>query len=304
MRFEEHLLKAEDGTELFVRRYEPYSRDADRAVLLVHGMAEHGQCYQHVAESMVARGWNVILPDLRGHGRSGGVPIHVDDFGEYVDDLKLILDESGLYSQKTVLVGHSMGGLISARFVQQFPDSVSALAMLSPLLGIGIRISPVTVALGRLLSFVRPRSRFRKRTKREHSTRNPEALSRYAHDPLIGQSVTAAWYFAMRSALRTVWDLAGQISCPVLLMQAGSDLVVDPSASLGWLERVGSSDKSIRIFPDHYHELLNEIDWSSTLAEMLDWLEHRLLGAAKPLRSGPVLGVEPTMAVSPAPLLS
>src|SRR5580693_8098929 len=105
MRFEEAFLKADDGTELFVRRYQPHSRDADRSVLLVHGMAEHGQCYEHVAESMVARGWNVILPDLRGHGRSGGDPIHVNDFGEYVSDLRRIFDESGLYSQNTVLVG-------------------------------------------------------------------------------------------------------------------------------------------------------------------------------------------------------
>jgi alpha-beta hydrolase superfamily lysophospholipase len=303
MRFEEAFLSADDGTELFVRRYQPHSRDADRSVILVHGMAEHGQCYEHVAESMVSRGWNVIVPDLRGHGRSGGDPIHVNDFGEYVSDLKRVFDASGLYSQNTVLVGHSMGGLISARFVQQFPGSVSALAMLSPLLGMSLRISPFTVALGRLLSFVRPRSRFRKRTKREHSTRNPEALSRYAEDPLIGQSVTAAWYFAMRTALRKVWDLAGQVSCPILVMQAGSDLIVDPAAPQSWLERVGSADKTIRIFPDHYHELLNEIDWSNTLAEMLDWLEHRLLGPGRPARSLPPLRVEPNIAISVVPVV-
>src|SRR5580704_7121400 len=277
MRFEEAFLKADDGVALFVRRYQTDSRDADRSVLLVHGMSEHGQCYQHVAEAMVARGWNVVLPDLRGHGQSGGDHIHVNDFSEYVGDLKQIFDASGLRSQKTVLVGHSMGGLISARFVQQFPECVSALALLSPLLGVRVRISPLTVALARLVSLVRPRSRFRKRTKREDSTRNQEALSRGEADPLIRESVTAAWYFAMRHALRSVWDVAGQISCPILVLQAGSDLIVDPEAPQGWLQRVASADKSLRIFPDHYHELLNELDWSNTLADMLDWLEQRLI---------------------------
>jgi lysophospholipase len=277
MKFEEAFLKAEDGVALFVRRFEPASRDADRSVLLVHGMSEHGQCYQHVAESMVARGWNVVVPDLRGHGRSGGDHIHVSDFAEYVADLKRVLDASGLRAENTVLVGHSMGGLISARFVQQFPDRVSALALLSPLLGVRVRISPITVAVARLISLVRPRSRFRKRTKREDSTRNQEALIRGDADRLIRESVTAAWYFAMRQALRTVWDLAEQISCPILVMQAGADLIVDPAAPQGWLQRVGSVDKSLRMFPDHYHELLNEIDWSNTLADMLDWLEQRLV---------------------------
>jgi lysophospholipase len=302
MRFVEAFLKADDGVELYVRRFEPDSRDADRSVLLVHGMAEHGRCYEHVAESMVARGWNVVVPDLRGHGRSGGDHIHVNDFAEYVADLERIFEASGLRSQNTVLVGHSMGGLISARFVQQFPHRVSALALLSPLLGVRVRISPFTVALARLVSLVRPRSRFRKRTKREDSTRNQEALTRGDADPLIRESVTAAWYFAMRQALRTVWDLAEQISCPILVLQAGSDLIVDPAAPHGWLQRVGSADKAIRMFPDHYHELLNEIDWSNTLADMLDWLEQRLIVPSGSLLPLPAARVQPASLGSASPL--
>ena len=303
MRFEEAFLKADDGTALFVRRFQPQSRDADRSVLLVHGMSEHGQCYQHVAESMVARGWNVVLPDLRGHGQSGGDPIHVNDFSEYVADLKQIFDETGLRSHNTVLVGHSMGGLISARFVQQFPQSVSALALLSPLLGMRLRISPVTVALARLVSIVRPRSRFRKRTRREDSTRNAEALNRGAADPLIGHSVTAAWYFAMRQALRTAWELAEQVTCPTLVMQAGADLIVDPAAPHGWLQKVASSDKMLRVFPDHYHELLNEIDWSNTLADLLDWLEQRLIVPTGTTLALPPARVQPISlgSITPAP---
>jgi lysophospholipase len=300
MRFAEAFFEADDGIALFVRRYQPDSGDADRSVLLVHGMSEHGQCYQHVAESMVARGWNVVLPDLRGHGQSGGDHIHVDDFGEYVADLKRIFDQTGLDSHNTVLVGHSMGGLISARFVQQFPHNVRALALLSPLLGVRVRISPITVALARLISLVRPRSRFRKRTRREDSTRNPEAILR--DDPLIRESVTAAWYFAMRHALRTAWELAEQVSCPTLVMQAGSDLVVDPAAPHGWLQRVGSADKAIRMFPDHYHELLNEIDWSNTLADLLDWLEQRLIVPTGTLLALPPAHVQPAPLGSTSPL--
>src|SRR5580700_1596996 len=138
MRFEEVLVKAEDGVDLFVRRFHPRSRDADRTLVLIHGMAEHGQRYFHVVESMLARGWNLLVPDLRGHGLSGGEPVHVDDFSEYVSDLRQIFDAHPLDRQKTVIVGHSLGGLISARFVQQFPDSVSALALVSPLLRVRV----------------------------------------------------------------------------------------------------------------------------------------------------------------------
>jgi lysophospholipase len=281
MRAFQAYLQADDGVHLFVRRFEPHYPNADRSLFLVHGMSEHGQCYEHVARSAVARGWTVVVPDLRGHGRSGGEHIHVNDFSEYVADLSRVFEWSGLRSQRTVMVGHSMGGLISARFVQQYPDRVSALALLSPLLGVRVRVSPFTVALARILSVVRPLSRFRKRIDPAHSSRNPEALSRGAEDPLIRQSLTAAWYFAMRSALQTAWDLAEQIACPLLVLQAGSDLIVDPEAPLAWLERVASTDKTLRILPDHFHELLNEIDWANTLADLLDWFEPRVLGHGK-----------------------
>jgi lysophospholipase len=277
MRAVEAYLQARDGVGLFVRRFEPRSRDADRWLFLVHGMAEHGECYEHVARSAVARGWNVVVPDLRGHGRSGGEHIHVSSFSEYVADLRQIFDWGGLSAHNTVMVGHSMGGLISAHFVRQNPECVSALAMLSPLLGVNIRVSPFMVGLGKFLSYVRPKSRFHKRTNPAYSSRDPEAVMRRSVDPLIRHSLTAAWFFAMRAAMRSVWDLAEQIACPLLVMQAGSDRVVDPQAPHRWIERVGSADKTLRIFPDHYHELLNEIDWPNTVADLLDWLETRVL---------------------------
>jgi hypothetical protein len=57
------------------------------------------------------------------------------------------------------------------------------------------------------------------------------------------------------------------------------------------------------MFPDHYHELLNEIDWSNTLADLLDWLEQRLIVptgtslALPPARVQPI----PLGSVAPAP---
>src|SRR5271169_1096266 len=61
MRFQEIMVKADDGIELFVRVYQPLSESADRTLLLVHGMAEHGQRYLPAARLMVARGWNVLV---------------------------------------------------------------------------------------------------------------------------------------------------------------------------------------------------------------------------------------------------
>ena len=80
----------------------------------------------------------------------------------------------------------------------------------------------------------------------------------------------------MKQALRDANDQAASVVVPVLAMQAGDDLIVDPLAVEPWLARTGSADRALRILNDHYHELLSEEDWEQTLDELLSWLESRI----------------------------
>ena len=126
------------------------------------------------------------------------------------------------------------------------------------------------------MSHLIPTTRFKSKVPAEHTTSNPEVLKRRAADPLIHRSVTAAWFFQMQQALADVWSESASITPPLLLMQAGADLIVDPAASERWIKTIGSSDASFQSFGGHYHELLNEPDWPTTLSLVLDWLEARI----------------------------
>src|SRR4051812_28687928 len=67
----ETRLRNGDGVELFVRAFE-HARSAAYALVLVHGTAGHGGCYESFASKMAAHGCNVYAFDLTGHGLSGG----------------------------------------------------------------------------------------------------------------------------------------------------------------------------------------------------------------------------------------
>lgn len=278
----ESVVPGHDATDLFVRHYRTHSEADPRTLFIVHGMSEHGERYDHVAQVAAARGWNVLISDLRGHGRSGGVPTHVSSFGQYVDDLSAVSRHFGLKPQSTAILGHSMGGLVTARWLQRDSEVAAAAVLTSPLLGISVPISPFTIALGKAASLVYPQARFKSRVDQSFTTRNEEVLQRRAVDPYNRRSVTAGWYFAMESAMKSVWSEATRILCPLLLMQAGDDHIVDPKASRPWFDTIASIDKSFHLFPEHYHELLNEPDWQQTAGSMMDWLDLRVGPQTRP----------------------
>lgn len=279
MRYSEVTVPTDDGQQLFVRHYAAGATGSGRTVLLEHGFCEHGARYDHFARRLVEHGWSVVVPDLRGHGLSSGVRTHVSHFRRYVADLELVREHFGLTPERTALFGHSTGGLIAIRHLQVLPGRVAALAMSSPLLGVKVPIHPCTIALGRVLSYIAPRTRFRSRVDSACVTRNVESLNARLADPLVGRSVTAAWYFAMKAALAAAWAEAGRLDLPLLILQAGDDRIVDAEAARDWCRQAGSRDKTFELLPEAFHEIINEPNWPETTARLLAWLETRVPAA-------------------------
>lgn len=276
MQYSETVVKAADGTELFARHCRTSRSDSAPTVLVVHGACEHGERYEHVVEALAELGCDSIVTDLRGHGRSQGVPMHVRRFDEYVSDLDCLQRHFNLTPERTVLLGHSMGGLISIRYCQRYPAAVQALVLISPLLRLAVHVPRLTVAVGRVLSHVAPRTRFRSRVDPRDTTRNLQAVAARLNDPQLRRSVTASWYFATQRALVEAWREAPALQLPVLLLQAGDDRIVCPQAPAEWVTRLSSTDASCQVLPDSLHELLNEPEWPETIEQISEWMKLRL----------------------------
>ncbi len=105
--------------------------------VLSHGAAEHIGRYDHVAEALVRHGAAVFGPDHLGHGRSAGARMLIRDFEDVVADLhsvagRAVAQHPGI---PLVLIGHSMGGMIAARFAQRYGGELSALVLSGPVIG-------------------------------------------------------------------------------------------------------------------------------------------------------------------------
>lgn len=116
---------------LKTHRWEP---DGEKAVVCIHGVAQHGGVFSPLAERLSANGYSVTAVDLRGHGESGRKPPW--NVATHVQDLLETLDDIGV--ERAIWIGHSFGGLLAAAVAAQVPDRVEALALLDP----GLEVPP------------------------------------------------------------------------------------------------------------------------------------------------------------------
>lgn len=99
-----------------------------RPVLLTHGAGMDHTVFSAQAEALRGAGYRPILWDLRGHGRSSlaaGAPLTIDDA---TDDIGALLDH--LQLRRPILVGHSLGGNLSQRFVAAHPKRTAGLVVI------------------------------------------------------------------------------------------------------------------------------------------------------------------------------
>jgi len=101
-------------------------------VLLLHGYPQTSACWHLVAPELIAAGFTVVVPDLRGYGGSDK-PASSDDHSTYskremAADQILLMQELGF--AKFYLAGHDRGARVAHRLVLDYPDAVLKLAVL------------------------------------------------------------------------------------------------------------------------------------------------------------------------------
>lgn len=100
-------------------------RGAGPALLLVHGLMATGEMFDPVVERL-ADHHRVIIPDLRGHGRSRGLPPPYA-VANLARDLSRLLDHLGVES--TAVLGYSNGGAVAQQLAVDEPDRCTQLVL-------------------------------------------------------------------------------------------------------------------------------------------------------------------------------
>ncbi len=273
----ETTLTADDGTRLQVREWPLAS--ARGTVFIVHGLGEHIGRYSHVAAQLNAWGWRVVGHDHRGHGRSEGARGRIPAADSLQCDLARVIDTMHTPRRGArALLGHSLGGLIAARFVAEAREPqpaawsrpVDALVLSSPALDPGM--SAAQKALLALLGPLAPNLAIGSGLKPAWISRDPAVVAAYAADPLVHDRVSPRLVRAIVDGGEFVRARAARWAVPTLLMWAGSDRCVAPRGSAAFAAAAPPQRVAARAFAPLFHEIFNEPEQAEVFEHLRTWL--------------------------------
>jgi acylglycerol lipase len=272
-------LVAPDGIHLRGEVWQPAGR-ARASIVIAHGKDEHIGRYRHVINALTDRGYTVFAQDHRGHGKSDGRRGVIERFDDYVDDLDLLVafakrqrPDASLF-----LLGHSMGGLIAARYALAHQEKLDGLILSGAALRVGDDVptwqKKILMIAARLVpSVTLPAS------KPGILSRDPEVERAFAADPLCNNERTKLGFVReLYIAAEATANRGAEIHLPLLVMHGADDKLTNPPGSQAFYEEAVSNDKTLKFWPEDRHEIFNEIDKADVIAFVIDWLDARTSG--------------------------
>jgi len=263
---------AGSGGKIAFRSWQPDGKP--RAVLVIcHGFNSHSGQYAWVAEQFASRGLAVYAADLRGRGKSEGARFYVDDIGEYVSDLSgmIKLAKTRHPGLAVFLLGHSAGGVTSVSYALDNQRELAGLICED--FAFRVPAPDFILRVFVWLSAILPRVGILKLKNKDFS-RDPKAVAALDSDPLTANETQPLKTVAalVRAGDRLHREFS-TITIPVFILHGTDDHATLPAGSQEFFDKAGSKDKTLKMYPGAFHDLLNDVGKEGVLADMQAWID-------------------------------
>ena len=275
----EEKIDGANGLKIFVRSWRP-DGPARGVVAICHGVNSHSGYYLWAGEQLAAGGFAVYALDLHGRGQSDGERFYLEKLADYLSDVDALVKlaksrEPGL---PVFLLGHSAGGVISCVYTLEHQTELAGLICES--FAFQVAAPDFALAVVKGLSHLAPHAHVLKLPIEEFS-RDPKVVEFMNNDPLIAHEVqptkTVAELVRADERLKKEFPL---ITLPVLILHGTADKVTNPKGSQLFYDTAGSTDKTLKLYEGHVHDLLSDYGKETVMADIQAWINARLPAAA------------------------
>jgi alpha-beta hydrolase superfamily lysophospholipase len=263
------------GLKIATRSWQP--EGAPRAVMvLVHGFNAHSGYMVWPGEQFAKNGFAVYALDLRGRGKSEGERFYVEQLSDYLGDVDKLVDIAIAENPRlpVYMLGHSAGGVISSSYVFEHQDKIDGLICESFAFDVGLPhlVQLALEGVGKLLPHVHVFS-----LNNADFSRDPAAVEAMNNDPLIHkESQPAETARVLLLAAESLKEKMPNFRVPVFIIHGTMDKATRPQGSEYFYEHAGSTDKTLKLYEGHFHDLLNDVDREVVMDDILAWLNERI----------------------------
>jgi alpha-beta hydrolase superfamily lysophospholipase len=264
------------GLHLYYRAWE--CAEPTAGLIVVHGLSDHSARFTDLGTRMASNHVNVYAFDLRGHGASEGRRGHAPRFDFFLQDVERFRREVESITAGRLplfILGHSMGGLITLRYIEEYDVDLCGAILTSPWLATGPSIPRWKILGAGVLNKILPSLPIDAGIDPEFISHDPVVVMQYREDPLVHRKITPRLFMEASAAMGLALHRSDRIRIPLLFLLAGDDQIVDTRRSESFARSLSATDVTVRVLSDYYHEVLNDFDRTQALKEIRAWIAGR-----------------------------
>ena len=264
-----------ENKKLFYQYWLPDSKTVKAYIIAIHGWGTHSDRMKIPAEFFTEKGYAIYTFDLRGHWRNAEIQGHIDSMDHIQKDIVLFMDlvKKDVNSKEVFLIGHAFGGLISLIYAINHPG-LHGVIVSSPQLGLAI--GKMTKKMKGAISKLSPNKTISMIIDQNQLTSDLKILRQHIADNKKLELITAKSAAEMENSMKWAMENATSLICPVLILQAGNDNIVDKNKTREFFKKVKSQDKTYREYEGFLHELWNEKSRALVYRDMYVWFEKHI----------------------------
>lgn len=257
-----------NNTFIYVKQYHAVNNVKDTTIIITHGLAAYSKSFIDTAEYLQSNGFNVIIYDLRGHGRSLGKRGSIDSYKSYIKDLHELVLHAKKETSNIYLIGHSLGGVITNLYVTKYNNVDGAIVAASP-----TDFLPMTNKLRYIPSFL---INSKKLSTNFHDTKlvTDGSYTKDSYDlDYVTVKITTE---VLIKGIKKLKKNFSKYTTPVLFLYSEQDLLVPKSNGEYIMENIASKDKKLIVYKNSKHNIFSDIEQVTAWDDIIKWIDERL----------------------------
>lgn len=245
-------------------------------IILVHGIGEHIQRYNHWIGKLIGKGFGVVGVDLPGHGKSDGKRGKLNSYSLTDEMLNLLITEfkKTFPGIPVFLYGHSLGGGIVLQYILKKNPVIKGAVVTSPWLRLAFDPTRIQKILAGLMKSLYPSLIQPSKLIVSFISHDQKVVNDYISDPLNHDKISVGLFQSAVSAAEYSLLHAGDLKIPLLLMHGSDDQLTSPQGSRDFASKTNVAE--LKIWDGGFHELHNETFRDDVFVYLANWIEKQL----------------------------